>query len=165
MLSDTGGWGRVRYRNTKTGQPRELPLHPEVQADLRAVMDPIPLDPAARLEWEQRPIFRKRGSLRHWDQSSYLKAWRATLAKSVTDHPELAGMWLRHFRNAFKTVLTDAGVPTELIEAMMGHAGGVASGYYEGRWSQMCHAMGCLSLEHSGRVSSRVSDSQAAEAR
>ena len=36
----------------------------------------------------------------------------------------LSEMWLRDFRSAFKTRLTDAGVPRDTIEALLGHRGG-----------------------------------------
>lgn len=124
-------WGTVTYRNTKTGGDRRILLHPDVEANLREIMDPVPLDSTERDQWKRRPIFRRRGAEnRAWNQSSYVKAWRHTIAVAASGHPEVAGMWLRDFRVTAKTVMIDAGVSELVVNRILGHTDGVAGRYY-----------------------------------
>jgi len=146
-----GTWGSVTYRDTKTGGERRLLLHPEAEPYLRDVMDPVPLDPAERETWGARPIFRRRDSagkltLETWDQKTYQRQWKQTIKAVVGKFPDLADAWVRDFRSAFKTTLTDAGVQRDVIEAMLGHRGGVAEGYYRLRDEPMRAALVHLAL-------------------
>ena len=98
-LGDGDDWGAVTYRRTKTDDQRRVLLHPEAERALRAIMLPVPMDPEARDQWRQTPVFRRRGSLlRPWDTSSYRKAWAAALEAVSESYPEVVGMWVRDLR-------------------------------------------------------------------
>ncbi len=123
--------GKVTFRDTKTGGDRTLPVHPEAEKDLAAVMDRRPDNPSKLSEWEQRPIFRKRGSSEAMDRDSYRKAWQTTIATVAKSHPELATMVPRDLRKTFRTHLTNSRVPEPTIRRLGGWSVDVSQGYHE----------------------------------
>jgi site-specific recombinase XerD len=126
--------GELIYRDTKTGDDRRLPIHPDLADALRAVMEDRPTDPLAEHEWKARPIFRKGGRSKHrdtpWTSSSYRGAWERITEAVTPKHPRLASMWLRDLRSTAKTHLIDRGVTAMTANKILGHRGGVAEGYY-----------------------------------
>ncbi len=110
-------------------------------------MDPVPLDCGERERWKERPIFRRRGSDKAWDKSSYAKTWWNVIVEVSKDAPELAGMWLRDLRSVAKTVMIDAAVPSEVTKTILGHKPSVADGYYRLTDSAMREALEALTLD------------------
>lgn len=68
--------------------------------------------------------------------------WRRTRQ----GRPELAGLWCRDLRKVAKTLIVDAGAPTETTKAILGHRGDVADGYYRARFDAMQRALEALTL-------------------
>jgi hypothetical protein len=129
--------GSIHFHDTKTPNgDREIKIHPELEADLKAVMEPYP-DTEEKLDaWRALPIFRRKQrshaqTVKAWDKSSYQKAWDKTLESVAMDHPALARMIVRDFRKTARTRMTDARVPEPTIRWYMGHARNVSQGYYE----------------------------------
>ena len=56
-------------------------------------------------------------------------------------------MWLRDFRVTAKTVMVDAGVPSETTKAILGHKPTVADGYYKLTDEAMRRALDTLTLK------------------
>ena len=139
--------GSVTFRHTKTGVDRTIPLNPEAEADLRALMKPRPDDPKELEDWTQLPIFRKRGSSSPMDRNSYRKAWTAAVKVACKEYPELAGMVPRDFRKTSRTMLTNAQVPEPTIRRIMGHSLDVSQGYHELTEEAAEQAILTLSLE------------------
>ena len=128
--------GRVRIHDAKTAAgDRELPIHPELEADLKAVMLPRPSEPEAVEAWKRTPIFRKvartRTAVLAWNASSYKKAWAETLERVTEKYPDLAAMIVRDFRKLARTRMTDGRIPEPRIRWFMGHARNVSQGYDE----------------------------------
>jgi hypothetical protein len=123
--------GRITFRNTKTGKDRTIPLHPEVEADLKAVMETRPDNPDELEEWARMPIFRKRGKSTPMDRSSYRKSWSVAIEKAIKQFPELKGMVPRDLRKTARTFMTNARVPEPTIRRIMGHSLDVSQGYHE----------------------------------
>jgi hypothetical protein len=146
-LGDEKRWGSVTYCDTKTGDERRILLHPEVESDLRMIMLPVPMAERAREKWAKTPVFCKRGRTRKpWDSHSYRKAWSAIRCAVGKQSSEIADMWLRDFRPTAKTVMVDAGVPSETTKAILGHKGNVADGYYRLTDNAQQRALETLSL-------------------
>jgi hypothetical protein len=125
------GW--VIFRTTKTGGDRTVPLHPEAEEALAAVMLPRPVrkpgespeDFEARLStWAAAPVFRKGNgrSTKPWDRFSYRKIWRDVLAAVSEKHPRLKTMVFRHGRNAAITDMRAAGTDGAIAGKLVGHS-------------------------------------------
>ena len=143
-FADGDRWGAVTYRNTKTGTNRRVLLHPEVERDLRAIMLPLPIDQVEREQWKRTPLFRKRGTRKAWDKGSYKKAWKHTIEVASKQHPELAGMWLRDFRAAAKSIMIDGEAEELVVNRILGHQGGIPGRYYRQSDKAMRRALRAL---------------------
>lgn len=140
-------WGALTFASTKTGGSREIPLHPEAETALRAIMLPEPMDEDARAEWAATPIFRRRGGSEAWDRNSYRKAWGHAITFAGKTYPELKGMVLRDFRKTMRTRLTDGRVPDLTVKAIGGWSrGDVSADYYECSPTAMRKALELLTL-------------------
>jgi hypothetical protein len=154
-FSEGDRWGAVTYRSTKTGDDRRVLLHPEAEADLRAIMLPVPMRAQERELWRRIPVFRQRGSGKPWTRASYKKAWanslraaakeRSSLARTA-DERSLSEMWLRDLRTTAKTVMIDAGASELAVNRILGHKDGVAGRYYRLRDEAMREALDALTL-------------------
>lgn len=153
--------GLIRIRKAKNARSnRDLPMHPDLEADLKAVMVERPNDPAELEAWAALPIFRQRETNKAWTTSSYKKAWAAILAALAKPHPGLAGMVVRDFRDLARTKLTDARIPEPVIRRWMGHAGDVSQRYYQVTTRAMEEAADALTLAQD-RISDRTSEKAA----
>ena len=125
--------GRVHVRDSKTRQgDRTIALHPEAEDDLRRIMLPRPADPEESEEWEQHPIFPRRGlPMKPMTKDSYKKAWQTAVEKAAKEHPEIRGMIARDLRKVFRTTLTYARVSEAVTRRLMGHAVNVSQSYCE----------------------------------
>lgn len=152
-LSGNRRMGRIQFVDTKTPDgDRELPLHPDLEDDLKAVMLPRPTDPAAVEAWKALPIFRRRSrpgkneAAKAWDKSSYQRAWAKILNRLQEKHPHLADMIVRDFRKVARTKMTNQGVPEPTIRWFMGHARNVSQTYCEISDSAAKAAVSALTL-------------------
>lgn len=149
--------GQIRIRKAKNARSnRDLPMHPDLEDDLKAVMLKRPEDPTEIEAWAALPIFRQRDAKKAWTTSSYKKGWAAILAKLAKAHPGLGGMVVRDFRDLARTKLTDARIPEPVIRRWMGHAGDVSQRYYQVTTRAMEEAAEALTLS-TNRTSDRTS--------
>ncbi len=118
------GLGWVTFRETKVGgADRSVPLHPEAEAALRAIVADQPQDDEGQHEWAARPVFVKRGNgYRPWDRYSYRKGWKATLATASVAYPRLRDMWVRDFRKASISDMRAAGTDAAIASRVAGHS-------------------------------------------
>ncbi len=148
--------GQIRFRRTKNARSnRDLPMHPDLEDDLKAVMLERPEDPAELEAWGATPIFRTRKG-KAWTTSSYKKGWASIVKALAKDCPGLAGMVLRDFRDLARTTLTDARIPEPVIRRWMGHAGDVSQRYYQVTTRAMEEAAEALSL-NGNRIADHIS--------
>jgi len=80
---------KLTIRDSKTGGSRAIPIHPEVEDDLRAIMEPRPTDPADLDSWQGLPIFRKRDGRKAMDRNSYQVPWHKAIKGARANHREL----------------------------------------------------------------------------
>ena len=126
------GWAIVSYRDTKNEQSRrDLPVPPVVAKALRSLM-PTRFGVGPE-QWQQTPVFRKKGPGGNWTQSSYTKAWAAAreavpgateqpLKNRQTGETYTGPIWLRDLRPAARTVMRRAKIDREVFRAFLGHA-------------------------------------------
>lgn len=120
--------GTATFRDTKTGDNRTIPLHPEAAGALRGIMLEEPDDPTKREAWAETPIFRRRdGSC--WDRNTYRKAWGATIEAVRKDHPDLTGMWVRDLRKAAITDMRACGTDAAVAAKVAGHSAAMSDHY------------------------------------
>ena len=128
------GMGWVTFRFCKKGDDRTVPLHPEAETALKAILRPRPDDPGEEERWGALPVFSKRGLRGEpWDRHSYKKAWTNPLEAAVygltwevyeklrakvrdgraefpkEQYPALRRMWLGDFRKAMISDTRRAG--------------------------------------------------------
>lgn len=150
--------GQVRFRRAKNARSnRDLPMHPDLEADLKAIMLPRPTDPAEVEEWEALPIFRQRDGKTAWTIASYRKGWAEIVRTLTGEFPGLRKMVVRDFRQLLDTRMLDAGVPEPLVDRWLGHRPSVSRRYYRVREWTFEEAANTLSLSV-GRTSERTAN-------
>lgn len=113
--------GSVTFRETKTGVDRTLPLHPEAEEALRAIMLERPKGERGLDAWRATPIFRSVDGTA-WDRHSYRKPWKALMVAVAAEFPRLSGMVLRDLRTAASTTMRAAGVDGAIAAKILGHS-------------------------------------------
>ena len=150
--------GTIRIRKAKNARSnRDLPMHPALETELKAVMLKRPEDPTEIEAWAALPIFRQRDAKKAWTTSSYKKGWSAILKTLAKPYPGLGGMVVRDFRDLARTILTDARIPEPVIRRWMGHAGDVSQRYYQVSTRAMEEAAEALTLK-ANRISNRIAN-------
>lgn len=128
------GWTHVP-RHQDRGK-RDVPLHPDAEPDLRAILLPRPVREsypsaeafeAALSRWTTAPIFPMRtrdGRSVPMNRHSYRKAWHATRQKVAKEQnaPEVLGMWLRDVRKAAITGMRERGTDSAVASKVAGHS-------------------------------------------
>lgn len=124
-----GGWIHVRVRADwapKTHEAREIPIHPELIEDLRA------LSKASR-PWFFRGLpVGSRVPTKVNDRRLLLYLQAIATELEIPIKRENAGIVIHSFRDYFETSTVNSGVPQFVVDAWMGHAGGGTMGktYY-----------------------------------
>lgn len=163
------GMGWVEFHRTKTDRPRTVPLHPEAEAAVAAIMLPRPTkllgesDVAyqGRLEeWGNATVFRRRDGAPWRGRASYADAWADVLGRAAERFPRLRGMWLRDFRKAGITDGRARGMDSAIMAKLAGHSPAMSDHYTQAPTELAIEAirrLGASPATAGGRTSGRTS--------